>query len=219
MNYDEHPIDRIYVSWANTLDSAGEDSTEVRVRLHDEETLEIVRHIMCDVIEVGAQADLLKKWIFYGKTIEGHIPASSLPDWMLGQAYDNFDNHETVRLFHAVLGLVTEAAEMMEMLRDHLFSGMPIDVQNLIEETGDGLWYNALIAKYCGFLTLDEFMASNKAKLTQRYGEKWNQEGALNRDTAAEMEALDRGVEQNKNFGEVYGKGDTDGSETETTDT
>jgi NTP pyrophosphatase (non-canonical NTP hydrolase) len=201
-NYDEHPIDRVYVEWANTLDSAGRDSTGARERLADPRTIEIIERTINDIVKAGVEADLIKKWVFYNKTIDSdtsNVPEGMLADWMVNQARDNFDNHETVRIFHAILGMVTEAAELMEMLRDHIFSGMPIDMQNLIEETGDSLWYHALIAKACGFATFDEFMASNKAKLTKRYGTTWNQEGALNRDTAAEMEALEGGLKNDSN--------------------
>ena len=192
-DFNQHPIDRIYVEWANTLDSTGTDSTEARERLKDRQTLEHIFDNMKGIIKMGSDADLLKKWVFYGKKFEPNhgIHYSSQT---VDTAREMFDNHDTVRIFHAILGLVTEASEMMEMLKAHLFEGQALDIDNLIEEAGDQCWYLALIAKACEFHTLDEFMMSNKAKLTARYGDKWTQDSALNRDTTNEMKELNDSI-------------------------
>ncbi len=47
-------------------------------------------------------------------------------------------------LLHAVLGLYTEAAEMLEALWAALH-GAPLDEINLFEEAGDLEWYLALL--------------------------------------------------------------------------
>lgn len=59
------------------------------------------------------------------------------------------------------------------------------------EEIGDLLWYMSRIADTCGF-TLEEAMATNVAKLKARYGDKWTQEAALNRDLKLEREVLEK---------------------------
>lgn len=193
-NYDEHPIDRVYVSWANTLDSTGEDSSRARIRITEaEQMMKAVKCMMLEVIDTGKVVDQVKKSIFYDKPVPEDlifdlIHCSKLTD--LEGVKSRWDDHELIRLFHAVIGIAGEAAEMMEALYAYIYMGQEISMTNIIEETGDSLWYHALIAKWAKFNTLDEFMASNKAKLTKRYGTKWNQEGALNRDTEAEMEAL-----------------------------
>lgn len=195
-DFNQHPIDRLYVEWANTLDSTGTDSTQARERLQDKQTLEVILDNMIDIIDVGAKADLIKKWVFYGKPFTPSDRVGKLhPESAIAKnARNNFDNHDTVRIFHAVLGLVTEASEMMEMLKAHLFEGQALDIDNLIEEAGDQCWYLALVAKACEFHTLDEFMMSNKAKLTARYGDKWTQDSALNRDTSNEMKKLNDSI-------------------------
>ena len=132
-SYEDGPISNLYVSWANTLDSTGKDSTLARERLND---------------------------------------------------------HEIVRLLHASLGLCTESGEVLDSVKKFVFYGQEIDRENIIEEAGDILWYTAILAKFCGFHTLDEFMLANKAKLTARYGDTWSQESALNRDVQNEMTHL-----------------------------
>lgn len=195
------PINYSYVAWANSLDSTGTDSTEARKRLKDRHTLERIFDNMQHIIEVGATADQIKKWVFYGKPIDGE--GLYFPYKVTNPAIGVFDNHDVVRIFHAVLGLVTEASELMEMLKGHIYEDKPLDVLNLIEEAGDQCWYLALIAKSVGFDTFDEFMLSNRAKLTARYGDSWSQDAALTRNTANEMDVLadsiDKGQEENQN--------------------
>lgn len=190
INYDEHPIDRIYVDWANTIDSTGKNSVPARQRLLGPSTLEHVYDNMDKIIQVGVEADLLKKWVFYGKPVSQLDSVSPLAEGTTANAQILFDHHNMVRVYHAILGLITEAAELMEMFKLHVFEGLPFNWENLTEETGDVLWYVALLARASGHLTFDEFMASNKAKLTARYGSEWSQDGALNRDTENEMKQL-----------------------------
>lgn len=191
--YDERPIGDIYVEWANTLDSVGQNSLPARSRLCTPDVLARVYMMMEAVKSAGMLADHVKKYVFYDK--EGVI--DQVPDTMpvpfvkLRHAKESFDDHDTIRIFHGILGLVTEAAEMMEMLQAHIFEFAALDMQNLLEECGDQTWYLALLAKSLDLATFNEFFATNKAKLTLRYGDKWNQDGALNRDTAAEMQAID----------------------------
>ena len=200
MNYDEHPIDRIYVEWANTLDSAGQDSGPARERL-DIITLAILFDNMRKVIDVGDVTDSIKKWIFYGKESEAGTSMAFLTDESVRNADAALADHNTIRILHAILGITGEAAEMMKMLLAHVFEGKPLDFENLIEEGGDSLWYHALLARANNFATLDEFMLANKAKLTARYGTTWSQDAAINRDTQNEM------AQMNKSLGDGFEKG------------
>jgi MazG nucleotide pyrophosphohydrolase domain len=193
INYDEHPIDRIYVEWANTLDSAGQDSGPARNRL-DDVTIASLFSTMTRAIMVGKDIDTLKKWVFYGKESNDWPESDFILNREKSSVRAAVADHNTMRMLHAIMGLIGEAAEMAEMLHDHLFSGKPLNMENLIEESGDSCWYLALNAKTCGFLTLDEFMASNKAKLTARYGTVWSQDRAINRDTANEMTELGKAL-------------------------
>jgi NTP pyrophosphatase (non-canonical NTP hydrolase) len=202
-------INEEYVGWANTLDSAGEDSTLVRERL-DEETVAWTMIILGMIKSVGDSVDQLKKFLYYGKRSENtDYTTKGVIDVMLreieydSQAHSNLvltknrlNDHEVIRLLHAILGIAGEVGELAQPLMDYLVSGVPIDQTNIAEEVGDSLWYHALIAKYQGLDELSPYLMINKDKLTKRYGTKWSKQGATERDLKAEREILERGQQE-----------------------
>lgn len=98
---------------------------------------------------------------------------------------------ENIRLLHAVLGLTSEVGEFADALKKHLFYGKPLDKINLSEESGDLLWYLALAANVPGMLSIDENMERNIAKLKARYGDKFTEHLAANRNLDREREILE----------------------------
>lgn len=94
------------------------------------------------------------------------------------------------RLFHGAMGMDTEQAELMDMLKKHFIYGKQLDEVNVLEECGDGLWYIALALDACGF-TLEEAMVKNIEKLRKRYPDKFSPEKALNRDLEGERKVLE----------------------------
>lgn len=54
------------------------------------------------------------------------------------------------RLDHASRGMITEAGEMMDMLKKHFAYGKPFDRVNLLEELGDWMWYVSLATDSLG---------------------------------------------------------------------
>lgn len=99
------------------------------------------------------------------------------------------DEVRTKRLMHASLGIHTEGAELADVLKKYTFYGKPIDVVNLKEELGDVLFYLAIVCHEFGF-TFEEAMEVNIAKLKKRYGEKFSEDKAINRNIKAEYEVL-----------------------------
>lgn len=99
-------------------------------------------------------------------------------------------DEKTVRLLHAVMGIVTEAGEMMDELKRHIIYGKPIDEINLQEEVGDSFWYHALALRTL-MKTIEGTMDQNIAKLAKRYPEKFTEHAALNRDLYVERAALE----------------------------
>jgi NTP pyrophosphatase (non-canonical NTP hydrolase) len=95
----------------------------------------------------------------------------------------------TLKILHAVMGMVTEAGELMDAVKRHLIYGKPFDFVNLKEENGDSFWYQALLARASGF-TFEESMSTNVDKLLKRFPEKFSEERALNRDIEAERKTL-----------------------------
>jgi NTP pyrophosphatase (non-canonical NTP hydrolase) len=94
------------------------------------------------------------------------------------------------KLIHYVLGIGTEAGELQDAVKKHLMYGKPLDRINLIEEAADIFWYCARL------LTLldsdfEEAMDRNIAKLRARFGEKFTEHAALNRDLKKERKILE----------------------------
>jgi len=91
---------------------------------------------------------------------------------------------------HGILGIATEAGELLDALKKAIFYGKPLDLVNIKEEIGDAMWYIALICKANGW-TFEEIQQQNIAKLKARYPDKFTQDKALNRDLPKEREVLE----------------------------
>ena len=95
-------------------------------------------------------------------------------------------NESNEDLLHAALGASTEAGELLDQVKKHLFYGKKLDVVNLQEEIGDICWYLNLLCNYLG-TTLEEQMENNAEKLRIRYPEGFKQEKALERNVENEL--------------------------------
>ena len=106
-------------------------------------------------------------------------------------AIDNFGKDtKLVRLAHGIIGLSTEAGELLEIVKKTLFYSKEVDHAHLVEELGDAFWYLALI---CDSLELDPelVMRANIAKLAKRYPDKFSDHSATSRDLDAERAAIE----------------------------
>jgi len=97
---------------------------------------------------------------------------------------------ETVRLLHATMGMATEAAELVDMLKKHIFYGRKLDLVNAAEEVGDSQWYAGLAIDVLK-TTMNDILTMNINKLRLRYPEKFTELHAIIRDTSAERELLE----------------------------
>ena len=95
-----------------------------------------------------------------------------------------------IEVLHGVIGMVTESGEAMDMIKKHVYYGKELDLVNLHEEIGDLMWYVALICSACNF-DLSDIMEKNIEKLRARYGEKFSEERAINRDLNKERKILE----------------------------
>jgi NTP pyrophosphatase (non-canonical NTP hydrolase) len=95
-----------------------------------------------------------------------------------------------VRLLHAAIGLSTESGEVLDMLKKHLYYGKTLDEVNLKEEMGDLFWYLAIMADALG-VDFETVMKTNIDKLKARYGSKFTDEKAINRDLNLERQILE----------------------------
>jgi NTP pyrophosphatase (non-canonical NTP hydrolase) len=93
-------------------------------------------------------------------------------------------------IIHGIIGISTEAGELLDQLKKHMFYGKPFDLQNFREEIGDLCWYMAIATKAID-VDLQDIMESNIRKLKARYGEKFSTDRAINRNHTNEMNAMD----------------------------
>lgn len=128
--------------------------------------------------------DGVKKYLFYGKNKEGYEFAGATPAHEMDPLVKLMSADP--RIAHAVIGIVTEAGELLDSARHG-----SIDKTNLAEECGDVLWYMAVLLDAAGS-SFEEVMEVNAAKLRKRFPEKFNEGAAINRDHASERELMDR---------------------------
>src|SRR5688572_3169372 len=76
---------------------------------------------------------------------------------------------KNIRLLHGAIGLATEAGEIQDALKKHVFYGKPLDLVNIAEEMGDLFWYLAILSDTIGE-PFQKIMETNIAKLKARYG-------------------------------------------------
>lgn len=129
--------------------------------------------------------DKIKKKLFYGKGVLLSKKALNVDDVF------SFDYAQNI--LHGVLGVATEAGELLELICDWVTS-CELDFVNLIEEQGDSFWYHALLASEHG-KNFEDIQAINIAKLKARYPEKFTCEAANNRDLEKEREILQKDID------------------------
>jgi len=76
------------------------------------------------------------------------------------------------------MGCATEGAEILDIMKKHVFYGKKLDRDHVIEEAGDVLWYLAILSDELGF-SLEEAMEKNIQKLEKRYPEKFQEQNAI----------------------------------------
>lgn len=117
--------------------------------------------------------------------------AKKTEDETYNAATKRLERSQTVRLLHAAMGLSTEANEVLDQLKRHIFYGKDIDNINLKEELGDIFWYAAIMADALS-INFENIMATNISKLKKRYGEKFTENKALLRDLQHERQILEK---------------------------
>ena|SRR3990167_4488290 len=96
----------------------------------------------------------------------------------------------TPRIEHAVYGLVTESAELLDAVKKAKIYGQDLDKVNIIEEMGDIMWYMALLVDELG-TDFENIWQKNIKKLELRYPDKYSDEKAKNRDLLSERKILE----------------------------
>lgn len=114
------------------------------------------------------------------------VTESPVDDALIARA----SSKQVIRLLHGAIGMVTEAAEILDALKKHIFYGKPLDLVNISEEQGDVEWYQAILCDEVG-KDMDAVKETNIAKLKARYGDKFSEQRAVNRNLAVERRILE----------------------------
>lgn len=103
-----------------------------------------------------------------------------------------------IRILHAAMGMSTEANEILDMLKKHIFYGKSFDVINMEEELGDSNWYQAVAIhalRLRGYHTsFEQIWDKNIRKLRSRYGKGFSEKRAMERDLDKEREILEEEI-------------------------
>jgi NTP pyrophosphatase (non-canonical NTP hydrolase) len=152
--------------------------------------------VMGIIVASGTMLDYIKKNVYYGKEIDKEKVIQQFGEIVEGLGFirevisEGFRNQQLdfdPRIFHSIVGITTEAVEMVEALTSPEFDNV-----NFLEELGDLNWYQAIgIDAVDG--DFDKILETNIAKLRARYPEKFTNENAINRDLEIEREILESG--------------------------
>ena len=142
-------------------------STEVRILVPEPITREIKRNKMTQNIEdVKIDKDQFPPYTFLLYQEQAMRTAKHID--------------ESSDVLHAALGLSSEAGEVATTIKKWLAYGQPLDVNNIVEELGDILWFIALMCKTLG-IDMDDIAVSNIAKLYARYPDAFSDMAAMER--------------------------------------
>lgn len=170
---------------------------EANVTMSDNFHFEKVsQELFVDVLDSAIEAlndlDQIKKALFYGRELEKEL-------WFSDQACRNNDIQVVglhpdpqagMRLLHGIIGIATEAGEMLEALRQGVEGGV-FDFTNVAEEVGDNQWYAAAILRALK-TDFESVQRTNIAKLRARFPNKFTEFDANNRNLQVEREILER---------------------------
>ena len=169
---------------------------EANVTMSDNFHFEKVsQELFVDVLDSAIEAlndlDQIKKALFYGRDMN-----ESLTFAEQGVRNNDIQIHGLhpdpqagMRLLHGIIGIATEAGEMLEALRQGVEGGV-FDLTNVAEEVGDNQWYAAAILRALK-TNFESVQRTNIAKLRARFPNKFTEFDANNRNLHAERQILE----------------------------
>ena len=90
-------------------------------------------------------------------------------------------NPEAIRMLHGAMGASTEANEVLDIFKKHIYYGKDLDIEHLIEEIGDVMWYLAVILDSLK-VPFSDVLERNIAKTKRRYKGAFSSEAAIVRN-------------------------------------
>ena len=150
-----------------------------RLREYEPDVLALLRSLR----SYGERLNVYKRYVFYGKR-DPDLPepvtnSLSIPLPLTATVIRRTD------IIHAIVGLATELAELVECLNRPDFDSI-----NFGEELGDSLWYLARGAS-ADDRWLTAIGHANIAKLRARYPDKYSDVNAVERNLDAERKTLE----------------------------
>lgn len=91
---------------------------------------------------------------------------------------------------HMVIGISTEAGEILDAYKKAFAYGKDLDIVNIREELGDLLWYMSNLMRFLD-IDFEDTLDINVKKLRARYKNGFSEEEALNRNLEKEREILE----------------------------
>lgn len=96
-----------------------------------------------------------------------------------------------IRLLHGAIGISTEAGELLDQVKKHIFYGKQLDRVNVLEECCDVVWYVVLALDSAGYC-LEDVIDTLIPKLEARYAKKkFSATEAITRDLNTERSILE----------------------------
>lgn len=180
---------------------------------------EAFAYLTTALISLGTMLDQIKKNTFYKKPFntielrknveEAKYAVARLSDQLSYSWNKEAPTEFDTRIFHSVVGITTEAVELLQALkinpyhtdklltRDLGNAPAQLDFINIREEFGDLMWYIAIGVDQTGG-DFDAVLDRVIAKLKARFPNKFNSEDAINRDLDKERAILEgKNVETN----------------------
>jgi len=145
--------------------------------------------ISCEeFINASKIMDIVKKRKFYGKDVPAPYDLKN-PDFFKTFKFKRDAGGEV--MLHAMMGIGTEAGELLEAYMKYKYEGKELDIVNIEEELADIFWYISIILREFD-LDFHQLLQNNIDKLKARYGDKFSEECANNRDLSVERYILER---------------------------
>lgn len=147
-----------------------------------------------EAIDALQNLDLYKKYFFYGKKpADGVIVTTDCADCSMRDVpplLQSGDDSAGRNMLHGIIGMATEAGELLEALREAIVEKRNLDAVNVSEEIGDSFWYSAMLLRVAG-KSFGDVQNQNISKLRARFPEKFTEELANNRDLKTERQVLE----------------------------
>ena len=141
--------------------------------------------------------DKVKKQLYYGRDVgDVDFSETALARMHGDQSADMFAKSPEARdLLHAVIGKATEAGELLEnvfeLIKEHkTIDVSKVDAANILEEVGDGFWYDAILCNLFDF-SFEVAQDVNIEKLKKRFPSKFSCEKANKRNLKEERKLLE----------------------------